>query len=89
MQQDSDCSKNIVDLLVVIFFFLTSNIPLFHALRTEDNDRPMSVVGSPYWMAPEMLIKGCYGLQADVFSLGKQKEPQTLSHLDLPNICGY
>lgn len=32
--------------------------------------RTMSIVGSPYNMAPEMMIKGSYGLKADIFSFG-------------------
>ncbi|EGD77748.1 TKL/LISK/LIMK protein kinase [Salpingoeca rosetta] len=31
--------------------------------------RPMSIVGSPYWMAPEMMT-GEYGFAADVFAFG-------------------
>jgi serine/threonine protein kinase len=35
----------------------------------DDIAQAMSVVGSPFWMAPEMM-KGTYGLPADVFSFG-------------------
>lgn len=35
----------------------------------DDIAQAMSVVGSPFWMAPEMMT-GAYGLPADVFSFG-------------------
>jgi len=35
-----------------------------------DNDKQLSIVGSPYWMAPECIHGGPYNETADVFSYG-------------------
>eukprot|EP00053_Salpingoeca_punica_P010425 m.93721 g.93721 ORF g.93721 m.93721 type:complete len:551 (+) comp15381_c0_seq1:338-1990(+) len=71
-QTDENTVLTSVPLRVSGFFRRGSSSAVPHILNSSrsEEDRPMSVVGSPYWMAPEIFISGCYGLQADVFSLG-------------------
>ncbi|KFP83812.1 Dual specificity testis-specific protein kinase 1, partial [Apaloderma vittatum] len=52
---------------VVGDFGLAEKIPMY----SEDSEKePLAVVGSPYWMAPEVLRGEIYDEKADVFSYG-------------------
>lgn len=42
----------------------------FCAQVTEDMPRRKSLVGTPYWMAPEVISRQPYGTEADIWSLG-------------------
>ena len=37
---------------------------------TSDNNKRTSVVGTPYWMAPELIRGHDYGIEIDIWSLG-------------------
>ena len=59
--------------------------------------RNQSVVGTPYWMAPEVLGGKPYGDRADVFSYGiilcemiarREADPDELHRLKVPPLCG-
>lgn len=40
------------------------------ARLTSEHQRKMSLVGTPYWMAPEIIMKQPYGTEVDIWSLG-------------------
>jgi len=42
----------------------------FAAQLTRDNDKRRTKLGTPYWMAPEVILGKKYGKPADIWSLG-------------------
>ena len=43
----------------------------FCAQITPDQQKRKSLVGTPYWMSPEVISRIPYGLEVDIWSLGK------------------
>jgi cGMP-dependent protein kinase len=41
-------------------------------LRQEDGMKTFTILGTPHYMAPEILVSKGYGLNADLWSIGKQ-----------------